>query len=57
MTGQPDKGRDKTIIQKLIDMFADPNMKDMYGSKEEAGDQEDFYPFVMATITSPSFLL
>jgi len=51
------KGKEKDIIKNLITQFADPNMKDMYGSKEEVGDQEDFYPFVLITLTSPTFLM
>jgi V-type H+-transporting ATPase subunit C len=53
----PQKGKDKNIVEALIKTFADPSMLDMYGSKEDAGDTEDFYPFVMIPITSPSFLM
>jgi V-type H+-transporting ATPase subunit C len=53
----PQKGKEKNIVEKLITLFADPTMSEMYGSKEEAGDTEDFYPFVMIQITSPVFLM
>jgi len=31
-------------------------MKDMYGSKEDTNDTEDFWPFVLVPLTSPTFL-
>ena len=53
---QPSKGREKTILATMCNVFADPTMKDMYGSKEDANDAEDFFPFVMIQLTSPFFL-
>jgi len=32
-------------------------MKDMYGSKEDGMDGEDFFPFVAVHMTSPTFLM
>jgi len=40
----------------MNEIFADKAMKDMFGSKEELGDTEDFYPFVNIQMTSPLFL-
>ncbi len=54
---EPCKGKEKPIIDALTREFSDESMKDFYGSKEEAGDTEDFYPFVMLTLTSPQFLM
>jgi len=31
----------------MSNTFADQTLKDMYGSKEDAADGEDFFPFVM----------
>ena len=53
---EPNKGRDKAIIDSMIKVFADPSMAEMYGTKEDVGDQEDFFPFVLTHLTSPSFL-
>lgn len=39
---------DKKILEGLTKEFADPTQTDMYGSKEEIQDTEDFYPFVIA---------
>lgn len=30
----------------MSEAFADPSMSDMYGSKEDTNDTEDFFPFV-----------
>jgi V-type H+-transporting ATPase subunit C len=44
-------GYEKKILKSLTEQFADSKMKDMYGTKEEIGDSEDFFPFVYVTIT------
>ena len=43
---KPHKGAEKKILSLLSENFAEASMKDMYGSKEETNDTEDFYPFV-----------
>lgn len=53
---KPGKGQDKKLLKALSDAFADPNMKEMYGTKEESNDTEDFWPFVLVQMTSPVFL-
>ena len=37
----------------MIKKYADEAMKDMYGGKEELGDNEDFYPFVQIPFNPP----
>jgi hypothetical protein len=53
---KPHKAQEKKVLANLSITFADPNMKDFYGSKEETGDTEDFFPFVNIPLTSPLFL-
>jgi len=53
---RPTKGQDKKIMAAMMDAFADPSMKDMYGTKEDLNDTEDFFPFVLVQMTSPLFL-
>ena len=53
---KPAKGKDKSILTQMSEAFADPTMKEMYGSKEDTADTEDFFPFVMIPLTSPLFL-
>ena len=43
-------------MQKLTTTFAEEHLKDMYGAKEDAND-EDFFPYVSNTLNSPSFLM
>jgi V-type H+-transporting ATPase subunit C len=43
---KPAKGTEKKLLALLSENFAEASMKDMYGSKEETNDTEDFYPFV-----------
>ena len=53
---KPGKGQEKKITTGLMEAFADPTMKDMYGTKEDLNDTEDFFPFVLVQLTSPLFL-
>jgi V-type H+-transporting ATPase subunit C len=53
---KPTKGKEKQVLNSMTDVFIDPTLKDMYGSKEDAQDTEDFFPFVMVPLTSPIFL-
>jgi hypothetical protein len=36
--------------------FAEEHLKDMYGAKQDAND-EDFFPYVSNPLTSPNFLM
>jgi len=53
---KPVKGYEKQVLTRLSDTFADETMKDMYGTKEDTQDTEDFFPFVNIQLTSPLFL-
>lgn len=44
-------GYEKKVLKQLTDQFADSKMRDMYGTKEEIGDTEDFFPFVYVPIS------
>lgn len=44
-------GYEKKVLKQLTDEFADSKMRDMYGTKEEIGDSEDFFPFVYVPIS------
>ena len=46
------KNNEEKIKSRLTDAFAEEHLKDMYGQKEEAQD-EDFFPYIMSTLTSP----
>ena len=48
--------QDAKILQKLSDTFAEEHLKEMYGAKEDAQD-EDFFPYVSNQLTSPTFLM
>jgi V-type H+-transporting ATPase subunit C len=45
-------GHDRKILKSLTDLFSDPKVKGMYGTKEEIGDTEDFFPFVYIPIST-----
>jgi len=44
-------GYNKKLLSSLTDLYADSKTREMYGSKEEIGDTEDFFPFVYIPIT------
>jgi V-type H+-transporting ATPase subunit C len=52
----PNPRQDAKIMQKLSDTFAEEHLKEMYGAKEDAQD-EDFFPYVSNQLTSPTFLM
>ena len=52
---KPVKNMDEKIKARLTESFAEAHLKDMYGQKEEAQD-EDFFPYVMNSLTSPTHL-
>jgi len=53
---RPNKGYEKLVLQRLSDAFADKAMAEMYGTKEDTNDTEDFFPFVNISLTAPLFL-
>ncbi len=44
-----DKGKESKVIQNMIKAFAEKDKMDLYGTKEQLNDTEDFYPFVYTT--------
>lgn len=52
---KPEKGRDKKIMDALSSNFAEEHLKDMYGEKQDAQD-EDFFPYISSALTCPAFL-
>lgn len=47
----PKNGQEKKVQTKLIDMFLEEqSQRDMYGTKEELEDAEDFFPFIYVPI-------
>lgn len=52
---RPEKNQDAKIMKNLLTSFAEEHLKDMYGEKTDAQD-EDFYPYVISPLTSPMFL-
>jgi hypothetical protein len=53
---KPARNCDAKIMKRLTDTFAEEHLKDMYGEKMDAQD-EDFFPYVSTPLTSPSFLM
>jgi V-type H+-transporting ATPase subunit C len=43
---KPGRGKEKSVLHTMTEAFIDPSLKEMYGSKEDANDAEDFFPFV-----------
>jgi len=52
---KPNVGQDKKIMDKMLKTFEEAHLKEMYGAKEDAND-EDFFPYVMIPLASPQFL-
>lgn len=48
------KGREKRTHDNLINSFADPTKKDLYGTKEAIGESEDFFPYAYSLIDLPN---
>ena len=46
------RNQDAKILKNLETVFAEEHLKDIYGAKEEAQD-EDFFPYVQTTLSSP----
>ena len=47
---KPGRAQEKKIIDRLLTSFSEEHLKEMYGQKEDALD-EDFYPYVINQIT------
>ncbi|KAM3137652.1 hypothetical protein pb186bvf_010266 [Paramecium bursaria] len=50
---RPEQGKEKKIQQSLLNLFADQSQVQLYGTKEELEDTEDFFPFVYVPINIP----
>lgn len=49
---KPAKNCDEKIKARLTEAFAEDHLREMYGQKEEAQD-EDFFPYIMNSLTCP----
>lgn len=52
----PKKGAEKSILNDMNNVLADESLKEMYGEKQDAQDNEDYWPFVCVHLTSPNFM-
>lgn len=50
---QPNDGKERKIHTALTKLFADPNNLQMYGTKEELEDTEDYFPYACVSIAIP----
>ena len=50
-----EKNKDKKMFDALEREFAEEHLKEMYGEKQDAQD-EDFFPYIASPITAPQFL-
>lgn len=51
----PRKGMEKKLLTDMSDLFAESNLKEMYGEKiEGGGETDDFWPFVSIALSSPA---
>lgn len=48
------KGKERKLHQNLINQFSDASKRDMYGTKEDLMDTEDFFPYSFAEIGIPA---
>jgi hypothetical protein len=46
---KPSRAQDKKIMDRLLANFSEEHLKEMYGGKEDALD-EDFFPYVINQI-------
>lgn len=53
---KPNKNMDSKIFSELTTQFAEKHLLEFYGEKQEAQD-EDFFPYISAPLTSPTFLM
>ena len=52
---KPNKNCDKKIFDKMLKLFAEEHLEEMYGQKEDAQD-EDYFPYISNALTSPASL-
>jgi V-type H+-transporting ATPase subunit C len=49
---KPQSGKDKLLFKSLTALFAETKDIKVYGSKEEIGEAEDYYPFILIPFNS-----
>lgn len=47
------RGKERRIHNDLINNFAEASKRDLYGTKEQISDTEDFFPYAFALIDLP----
>lgn len=52
----PKPNGEKAVLQEMTNVLAEESMREMYGEKMDAAEQDDFWPFVCISLTSPHFL-
>lgn len=52
----PRKSTEKSTLLQMTDCLAEPHLKEMYGEKMDAGESDDYWPFVCITLTTPAHL-
>lgn len=49
----PRKGMERQILHQMNSCLAESHLKEMYGEKMDAQEQDDYWPFVCIPLTSP----
>ena len=52
----PRKASEKSILLQMTEFLSEAHLKEMYGEKMDASEQEDYWPFVCIPLTSPAHL-
>ena len=47
----PGKGYEKRLLENMTKQFAQPGTEEMYGTKDQINDTEDFFPFVLVHLS------
>ena len=49
----PKKGAERSILTQMSNCLAEENLREYYGEKMDATEQDDYWPFVAIPLTSP----
>ena len=52
----PRKNTEKSILLQMTEVLAENHLKEMYGEKMDASEQDDYWPFVAIPLTCPVHL-
>ena len=52
----PRKASEKSILLQMTEFLSEAHLKEMYGEKMDASEQDDYWPFVSVTLQSPAHL-